>query len=108
MLAIFVACLAGLLVASWAGWEELGYAVFFMASSLTVYYVRPGSLLPVVVSAPLLPDRVGRHAIAGATVHAGRRRLVDAGGHGRDSRDRAAARIARGSPRALAGPAPVT
>ena len=34
--------------------EELGYAVFFMASSLTVYYVRPGSLLPVVVSAPLL------------------------------------------------------
>jgi hypothetical protein len=54
MLAIFVACLTGLLVATWAGWEELGYAVFFMASSLTVYYVRPGSLLPVVVSAPLL------------------------------------------------------
>ena len=54
MLAIFAACLAGLLVASWAGWEELGYAVFFLATSLTVYHVRPGSLLPVVVSAPLL------------------------------------------------------
>jgi hypothetical protein len=54
MLAIFGACLAGLLVATWAGWQELGYAVFFMASSLTVYYVRAGSLLPVVVSAPLL------------------------------------------------------
>lgn len=54
MLVIFGACLAGLLVATWAGWQELGYAVFFMASSLTVYYVRAGSLLPVVVSAPLL------------------------------------------------------
>ena len=54
MVAIFGACLAGLLVATWAGWAELGDAVFFMASSLTVYYVRQGSLLPVVVSAPLL------------------------------------------------------
>src|SRR5690348_11094066 len=54
MLAIFWACLAGLLVATWADWQELGYAVFFMASSLTVYYARAGSLLPVVVSAPLL------------------------------------------------------
>jgi hypothetical protein len=54
MLAIFGACLAGLLVATWAGWQELGYAVFFMASSLTVYYARAGSLLPVVLSAPLL------------------------------------------------------
>lgn len=54
MLAIFGGCLAGLLVATWAGWPELGYAAFFMASSLTVYYARAGSLLPVVVSAPLL------------------------------------------------------
>lgn len=54
MLGIFGACLAGLLVATWAGWQELGYAVFFMASSLTVYHVRAGSLLPVVVAAPLL------------------------------------------------------
>jgi len=54
MLGIFGACLAGLLVAAWASWQELGYAVFFMASSLTVYYVRAGSLLPVVVAAPLL------------------------------------------------------
>jgi hypothetical protein len=54
MLAVFAACLSGLLIASWAAWEDLGYAVFFMASSLTAYYARPGSLLPIVVSAPLL------------------------------------------------------
>ncbi len=54
MVAVFGACSTGLLVASWADWEELGYAVFFVASTLTAYYVRPGHLLPVVVSAPLL------------------------------------------------------
>lgn len=54
MVAVFGACFTGLVAASWADWGELGYAVFFMASSLTAYYVRPGHLLPVVVSAPLL------------------------------------------------------
>jgi len=54
MFAVFCACFTGLLVASWADWKELGYAVFFVASTLTAYYVRPGHLLPVVVSAPLL------------------------------------------------------
>jgi hypothetical protein len=51
---VFVTCFLGLLIADWAGWEALAFAVFFMASSLTVYYVRPGSLLPVLVSSPLL------------------------------------------------------
>jgi hypothetical protein len=51
---MFGACFAGLLVADWASWEELANAVFFLASSLTAYYVRPGSLLPVVASGPLL------------------------------------------------------
>ena len=54
MCAVFGACLFGLLIATWTGWAELSYATFFMASSLTAYYVRPGNLLPVVVSAPLL------------------------------------------------------
>jgi hypothetical protein len=54
VVAVFVACFLGLLIADWAGWESLAFAVFFMASSLTVYYVRPGSLLPVLVSSPLL------------------------------------------------------
>jgi hypothetical protein len=54
VLVVFAACFLGLLVADWANWGELADAVFFMASSLTVYYVRPSGLLPVVVSPPLL------------------------------------------------------
>lgn len=51
---MFGACFAGLLLADWTNWAELADAVFFMASSLTAYYTRPGSLLPVAVSPPLL------------------------------------------------------
>jgi hypothetical protein len=51
---VFGTCFLGLLVADWASWGELADAVFFMASSLTAYYVRPSGLLPVVVSPPLL------------------------------------------------------
>jgi hypothetical protein len=54
VLTVFGACFTGLLISDWLGWGELADAVFFMASSLTAYYVRPGSLLPVVVSPPLL------------------------------------------------------
>ena len=54
VLAVFGACLTGLLASDWLNWGELADAVFFMASSLTAYYVRQGSLLPVVVSPPLL------------------------------------------------------
>ena len=54
LVVLFGTCFAGLLIADWAQWPELSFAVFFMASSLTVYYVRPGSLLPVAVSPPLL------------------------------------------------------
>jgi len=54
LVAVFGTCLLGLLTADWAGWDELADAVFFMASSLGVYYVRPGNLLPMVVSPPLL------------------------------------------------------
>jgi hypothetical protein len=51
---VFAGCFLGLLVADWANWGELADAAFFMASSLTAYYVRPNGLLPVVVSPPLL------------------------------------------------------
>src|SRR5215471_1815024 len=51
---VFAACLLGMFVADWAHWGELADAVFFMASTLTAYYVRPSGLLPVVVSPPLL------------------------------------------------------
>lgn len=51
---VFGTCFLGLLIADWASWQQLSFAVFFMASSLTAYYVRPGNLLPVAVSPPLL------------------------------------------------------
>lgn len=51
---VFGTCFLGLLITDWTGWAELAGAVFFMASTLTAYYVRPGSLLPVAVSPPLL------------------------------------------------------
>jgi hypothetical protein len=51
---MFAACFLGMFAADWAHWGELADAVFFMASSLTAYYVRPSGLLPVVVSPPLL------------------------------------------------------
>jgi hypothetical protein len=54
VIAMFGSCFLGLLIADWTDWAELADAVFFMASSLTAYYVRPGSLLPVSVSPPLL------------------------------------------------------
>jgi uncharacterized protein DUF6542 len=54
VLVMFGVCFLGLLVAGWADWGELADATYFMASSLTAYYVRPGCLLPVAVSAPLL------------------------------------------------------
>jgi hypothetical protein len=54
VLVMFGMCFLGLLFADWANWGELADATYFMASSLTAYYVRPGSLLPVAVSAPVL------------------------------------------------------
>ena len=54
VLIVFAICLLGLLAADWVHWAELAGAVFFMASSLTAYYVRPSGLPHVVVSTPLL------------------------------------------------------
>lgn len=51
---VFAACFLGLLIADLVHWTELADAVFFLAATLTVYHVRPGGLLPVVVSPPLL------------------------------------------------------
>ena len=54
MVAVFAACEAGCFIASWARWDAFAGWVFFMASGLAVYYARPGMLLPVVVSPPVL------------------------------------------------------
>jgi hypothetical protein len=51
---VFATCFLGLFIADLASWGELADAVFFMASSLTAYYVRPSGLLTTVVSTPLL------------------------------------------------------
>ena len=50
----FATCFLGVFAADWAHWGALAGAVFFMASSLTAYYVKRSGLLPVVVSPPLL------------------------------------------------------
>ena len=52
VLMMFAACVFGLLVSGWLNWGTLVYAMFFMSSGLAAFYVRPGSLLPVVVSPP--------------------------------------------------------
>jgi hypothetical protein len=54
VLLVFAASFAGLLFADLAHWGELADAAFFTASGLAAYHVRPGALLPVVVSTPLL------------------------------------------------------
>jgi hypothetical protein len=51
---VFAVCVAGCFVASWTRWDALAGWVFFMAAGLAVYYARPGMLLPVVVSPPVL------------------------------------------------------
>jgi hypothetical protein len=52
--AVFVVCVAGCFIASWTRWDAFAGWVFFMATGLAVYYARPGTLLPVVVSPPVL------------------------------------------------------
>jgi hypothetical protein len=54
VLAVFGACVAGCLIASWARWDAFAGWVFFMATGLAVYYARPGMLLPVIVSPPVI------------------------------------------------------
>lgn len=54
MAAVFGASVLGCLIASWAHWDAFAGWVFFMASGLAAYYVRPGMVLPVIVSPPVI------------------------------------------------------
>jgi hypothetical protein len=54
MAAVFAASVAGCLIASWAHWDAFAGWVFFMVSGLSAYYVRPGVVLPVIVSPPAI------------------------------------------------------
>jgi hypothetical protein len=74
---MFAACFGGLLVADLVRWPELADAVYFLAATLSVYYVRPDGLLPVVASPPLLffaaclAEKTARWALAAASAAAG-------------------------------------
>jgi hypothetical protein len=54
MAAVFAASVVGCLIASWARWDAFAGWVFFMVSGLVTYYVRSGTLLPVIVSPPAI------------------------------------------------------
>ena len=53
VLALFVACLFGLLTAAWTGWSALADAIFVMSCGVVAYYTRAKGLRNVVVCPPL-------------------------------------------------------
>jgi hypothetical protein len=53
IVALFTACLFGLLIAGWTGWSALGDALFVMSCGVVAYYTRASGLRNVVVSPPL-------------------------------------------------------
>ncbi len=53
VLALFVACLGGLLIAGWTGWSAFADVIFVLICSVVAYYTRAKGLRNVVVSPPL-------------------------------------------------------
>ncbi|MDQ2815272.1 MAG: hypothetical protein M3Z75_26370 [Actinomycetota bacterium] len=53
VLALFAACLSGLLIAAWTGWTALADAMFLIICGVVAYYTRAKGLRHVVVSPPL-------------------------------------------------------
>src|ERR1035437_5173764 len=53
VLALFVACLFGLLIAGWTGWSALADAIFVMSCGVVAYYTQAKGLRKVVVCPPL-------------------------------------------------------
>jgi hypothetical protein len=53
VLALFVSCLFGLLIAGWTGWSALADALFVMSCGVVAYYTRAKGLRHVVVCPPL-------------------------------------------------------
>jgi hypothetical protein len=53
VLALFAACLSGLLIAAWTGWTALADAIFVMSCGVVAYYTRAKGLRNVVVTPPL-------------------------------------------------------
>ena len=53
VVALFAACLFGLLIAGWTGWSAVGDALFLMSCGVVAYYTRPSGLRHVVLCPPL-------------------------------------------------------
>jgi hypothetical protein len=53
VLALFVACWCGLLIAGWTGWSALADVIFVLICSVVAYYTRAKGLRNVVVCPPL-------------------------------------------------------
>jgi hypothetical protein len=53
VVALFAACLSGLLIAGWTGWSAVGDALFLMSCGVVAYYTKVSGLRQVVISPPL-------------------------------------------------------
>lgn len=53
VVALFAACLFGLLLAGWTGWTGVGDALFLMSCGVVAYYTRASGLRHVVICPPL-------------------------------------------------------
>jgi hypothetical protein len=53
VVALFAACLFGLLIAGWTGWSAVGDALFLMSCGVVAYYTKVSGLRHVVISPPL-------------------------------------------------------
>jgi hypothetical protein len=53
VVALFAACLFGLLIAGWTGWSAAGDALFLMSCGLVTHYTKASGLRHVVICPPL-------------------------------------------------------
>jgi hypothetical protein len=54
VLGLFVACFVTLLLADWTGWTALADLAFVAGGGAAAWYTKPGALLPLVVSPPVI------------------------------------------------------
>jgi hypothetical protein len=54
VVALFAACLLGLLIAAWTGWTAAADVIFIMSGGLVAYYTKASGLRVVVVCPPLV------------------------------------------------------
>jgi hypothetical protein len=54
VLGLFAACFLTLLLADWTGWSALADVAFVAGGAAAAWYTKPGALLPLVVSPPVI------------------------------------------------------